>query len=121
MKLELLSFVLPLRTSSPMIRQAAVATYLPSGYDGTGVVGNVGGGELGRSADILIEDVLRCLAIELVLSTACTLGVGWIAIVTLDRSASVLMMVFEESSRRAGNRASCSMHTSGPFSQSRSV
>lgn len=59
MKLELLSLVLPLSTSSPMMRQAAVATCVPSGYEGTGVVGNVGVGLLGRSVAILGAEALR--------------------------------------------------------------
>lgn len=54
-----------------MMRHAAVATYVPSGYDGTGVVGKVGGGELGRSVAILVLELLKCRAIDAVRELAC--------------------------------------------------
>lgn len=113
MKLELLSFVLPFSTSSPMIKQAAVATCVPSGCAGTGVVGKVGGGEFGLSEDIVLaEELSRCLAIESVLCEARNAAVfGRIEVVAADRDASVLVKtVFECSSRRAERCANGSMH-----------
>lgn len=90
MKLELLSLVLPFNTSSPMIRQAAVATCVPSGYEGTGVAEKDGGGELCFSADMLAAELLICLEMESVLCAAsCAFTLGRIE-VTPDRGASVL-------------------------------
>ena len=74
-------------------------------------MGNVGGGELGLSVAILTEDVVMCLAIELVLcaARAAVVAPGWIEVM-LDRDASVVMLLVWCCSRRAGNRASWSIH-----------
>lgn len=48
---------------SPIIRQAAVATYVssPSFRDGSGVVSNCGGGVEGRSEAIILAVEDKCL------------------------------------------------------------
>lgn len=113
MKFELLSFVLPFNTSSPMMRHAAVATYLPSGWAGTGVIGKMGAGLAGRSVAIALAEVVRCRAIEALLYTARVPESDGGIEVTTDREARFLelpVLLHERNACRIGDFMICSIH-----------